>query len=177
MASKLVGNQFWKLRTTHGRTKLFGGDGAVLWEEAVRYFDWCDRNPWQKSELVKYKGDYEIANVPLGRPYTMDGLTVYLGVSPSYFRSAKANVSEKIDSKRATPEELLLMDVYERIENTVRTQQIEGGTVGVFNAAIIARLNGLAENVNNNNTGDAVIHVSVRDKATANNMDMLEDLL
>ena len=65
----------------------------------------------------------------------------------------------------------------EPIENTVRDQQISGAAVNIFNAAIVARLNGLAENINNNNTGDAVLRVSVRDQETAENLGKLEDLL
>lgn len=176
MPKALIGNQFWKLRTTHGREKLFS-DAVLLWEEAILYFDWCDRHPLYRAELVKYQGYADEAEVPLGRPYTMDGLTVYLGVSPGYFRAAKANLKNKIEAKRETPDELELLDCLERIELTVRDQQITGATVNLFNGAIIARLNGLAETINQNNTGDAVIRVSVRDQETADNIDKLEDLL
>jgi hypothetical protein len=55
MSERLTGNQLWRLRTKHGRDKLFG-DAALLLEEAYKYFDWCDRHPWEKVELVKYKG-------------------------------------------------------------------------------------------------------------------------
>lgn len=173
----LVGNKMWKLRTTFGRDKIFGGDGSTLWAEACKYFDWCDRHPWYRAELVKYMGSADEAEVPLGRPYTMDGLTVYLGVSGSYFRMAKGNLREKIEAKRATPDEAVLLEVIERIEQVVRTQQIEGAAVGVFNTNLVARINGIADNVNNTNTGDAVLRVTVRDQETADALDELEDLL
>lgn len=172
----LIGNQLWKLRTKHGKSKLFG-DGPLLWDEAVQYFEWCDRHPLYRVELVKYQGSADEAEVPLGRPYTMDGLTVYLGVSPGYFRAAKSNLKNKIEAARATEAEVELLETMERIENTVRDQQISGAAVNIFNAAIVARLNGLAENINNNNTGDAVLRVSVRDQETAENLGKLEDLL
>lgn len=173
---RLTGNQLWKLRTKHGRDKLFSS-GAILREEAIKYFDWCDRHPWLKTELVKYKGDFEEAEVPLGRPYTVDGLTVYLGVAHSYFRSAKGNIIDKRERARATAEDLDVLDAIEWIEQVVRTQQVEGAAVGVFNTNLVARLNGIADNVNQNSTGEAVLRVTVRDQATADNLDALEDLL
>lgn len=177
MASRLTGNQFWKLRTIHGREKIFGGDGTTLWGEACAYFDWCDRHPWERVELVKYQGVADEHEVPLGRPYTMDGLTVYLGVSGGYFRAAKANLKEKTEAKRATPDEVELLNVIERIEQVCRTQNIEGAAVGVFNTNLIARYLGIADNVNNTNTGDAVLRVTVRDQQTADDLDTLNDLL
>lgn len=177
MASRLTGNQFWKLRSVHGREKIFGGDGSLLWEEACSYFDWCDRHPWERIELVKYQGLADEAVVPLGRPYTMDGLTVFLGVSGGYFRAAKANLKDKIEAKRATNDEHMLLEVIERIESTVRNQQIEGAYVGVFNSGLVARVNNIADNINQNNTGDAVLRVTVRDQKTAQDLDALNDLL
>lgn len=172
----LRGNQLWKLRTEIGRDRLFK-DGATLWGEAILYFDWCDRNPWLRAELVKFQGEADQYDVPVGRPYTMDGLCVYLGVSGSYFRTAKGELREKIEKGKATPEEVAVLEVIEQIELTVRTQQIEGASVGVFNANLITRINGIADNINNNNTGDAVLRVTVRDAATAANLDKLETLL
>lgn len=176
MSSKLVGNKFWKLRTKHGRDKLFS-DAVTLTEEAFSYFDWCDRHPWEKTELVKYKGDAFEAEVPLGRPYSMDGLTYFLGVSGAYFRAAKANLKNKIESKKATPEEEDLLEAIYLIEQVVRAQNVEGAAVGVFSASLVARIHGIAENINNNNTGDAVLRVTVRDQQTAENLDALDDLL
>lgn len=170
----LKGNKLWKLRSKHGRDKLFS-DGALLLEEAYAYFDWCDRYPWYKPELVKYKGEYDEAEVPIGRPYTMDGLTVYLGVSGGYFRAAKANLKEKINSNKGTDDEVDLLEAIEMIETIIRNQQIEGAAVGVFTPNLIARLNGLADNQNVNNTGDAVVRVTVRDQDTAEDLAALED--
>lgn len=175
-AVRLTGNQLWKLRSVHGREKIFS-DAAVLWDEAIKYFDWCDRHPWQRTELVKYQGMSEEADVPIGRPYSIDGLTVYLGVSGAYFRAAKASLRDKDDKGRASLIDLELIDCIERIESVVRTQQIEGASVGVFNANLISRINGLADNINQNNTGDSSVRITVRDQKTADAMEDLENLL
>lgn len=176
MENKLVGNKFWKLRTKHGRDKIFS-DAAVLTAEAQSYFDWCDRHPWEKVELVKYRGGYEEAGVPLGRPYTMDGFTYYLGVSGSYFRTAKGNLREKIEKGKADESEIELLEAIELIEQVIRMQNIEGAAVGLFSTNLVARIHNIAENVNNNNSGEAVLRVSVRDQQTADNLDALDDLL
>lgn len=176
MGEQLRGNQFWKLRTVHRPDKLFG-DGALLWEEACKYFDWCDRHPWLRAELVKYKGDYEEADVPLGRPYTLDGLTVFLGVSGGYFRALKSGIKTRLEAGRAKVEDEEILATVERIEQTVRTQQIEGAAVGVFNSNLISRINNIAENLNANNTGEMVFKVTVRDQETADNLAALDELL
>lgn len=172
----LKGNQQWKLRTVHGREKLFAS-AELLRAEALLYFDWCDKNPRMKAELVKHLGVAEQYDVPLGRPYTIDGLCNYLGVSGGYFRAAKANIETKIAKKKATIEEELLLDCIHWIENVSRNDMVEGGLVGQYNANLVSRIQGLAENVNNNMSGPAVLAVSVRDDATAANLEKLEDLL
>lgn len=172
----LRGNKQWALRSVIGREKIFGS-ADVLRAEALLYFDWCDRNPRMRAELVKHLGVAEQYDVPLGRPYTMDGLCNYLGVSGSYFRSAKANIETKIAKKLATIEEEALLETIIWIETTTRNDQIEGGLVGLYNANLVSRLHNLAENVNSNVSGPAVLSISVRDDATAANLEKLEDLL
>lgn len=172
---RLTGNQLWRLRTKHGRSRIFG-DPAILWEEACNYFDWCDRHPWEKTELVKHQGVATEAEVPLGRPYSVDGLTVYLGVSSSYFRTAKSELREKIEKGKATTAETELLEMIERIEQTIRTQQIEGAAVGVFSTSLVNRLNGLSDNVNVTKD-QPIVKVSVRDSETDRYLSELDDLL
>jgi len=174
--NRLTGTQSWKLRSRVGRNTIFGGDGSVLLEQAMLYWDWCDRHPWQKVELVKYQGTYEEAEVPLGRPYSMDGLTIFLGVSAPYFRSAKKELRERVEAGKASEADEKLLEAMEIIEQTTRTQQIEGAIVGVFHAGVVSRLNLLAENVNTN-TSETVLRVVVRDQKTADDLDALNDLL
>lgn len=170
-----MGNQIWKFRTKHGRNRLFS-DADLLWKEACRYFEWCDIHPWKRTELVKHQGCASEAEVPVGRPYSVDGLTVYLGVSNSYFRTAKRELQEKVDESKATAAEIELLEMIERIEQTIRAQQIEGAAVGVFNAGIVARLNGLSDNVNVTDNRP-VVKVSVRDAETDGCLTELENML
>lgn len=170
------GNEFWKLRTKVGRDKLFS-DPATLLDAAYEYFRYCDRSPWMRPELVKYQGDATEYEIPLGRPYSIDGFTIYLGVSGAYFRAAKANINTKIEAKRATPEEVELVETIQLIETICRTQNVEGAAVNVFNPVIIARLHSIAENTNVNQTGEAKVTVTVRDQETADLLTDLDDIL
>lgn len=170
------GNQLWKIRTPIGREKLFA-NGAELWEEAKQYFAWCDANPWVRPELVKYQGGADQYDVPLGRPYSMDGLCVYLNVSQSYIRSSKAQLREKAEKGRATDIDMGIIETIEAIEAVIRANNVEGATLNVYNANFVARMYGIADTVNNNGTGEAIIRVTVRDAETAANMDKLENML
>jgi hypothetical protein len=148
------GNQFWKLRSKHGRDKLFA-TADLLWEAACEYFEWCDEHPWMKVEQARAAGKpglaiktqkgkvkdiqatrpAELAELPTQRPYTLTGLCLYLGCSQSYFYDFK-------DSKPTED----FSEIITRIEHTIETQQFEGATVGAYNANIVARKLGLADN-------------------------------
>lgn len=127
------GNQFWKLRSKHGRDTLFSTP-EILWEAACEYFEWCDKKPWKKNEAVK-SGDKsgKIIKVPTQRPYSMSGLCLYLGCNQSYFYQFKERCGEDFSN------------IITRIEDIIETQQFEGAVVGAFNANIIARKLGLAD--------------------------------
>lgn len=174
--ARLRGNKAWQLRAKHGRDKIFA-DAELLMAHAEAYFRWCDSHPRYKTELVKYKGGYEEAEIPIGRPYTMDGLTVYLGVSGGYFRAAKSNIRTRIEAGKATEEDHRIMDTIEVIESIVRNEQIEGAMVGQYKESLTARINGIADNLNQTNTGDSIIRVTVRDAETEENLNALSDLL
>jgi len=131
-----IGNQFWKMRSKHGRDKLFA-TAELLWEAACEYFQWCDENPWYKNEAVK-AGDHfgEHVQIPIARPYTIKGLCIYLDCNSEYFRQFKASLgNEQTDFSR-----IILL-----IEETIYTQKFEGAAVGAFNSNIIARDLGLTD--------------------------------
>ena len=147
-----AGNQFWKLRSKHGRDKLFATP-ELLWDAACEYFQWCDENPWttrkatQKTVPVKKKIGKKMQTVmeeqtqrevtPTQRPYTLTGLCIYLNASSVWWRKFKeqCTVNEEHD----------FLSVIARVEETIETQQLEGAVVGAFNANIIARKLGLTD--------------------------------
>lgn len=148
------GNQFWKLRSKHGREKIFS-DPQTLWDAACEYFQWCDNHPWTTRKATqrtipakkkgKKKGEEEEETLtqtyqeitPTQRPYSIGGLCVFLRVSASYWRVFRGRCND------AKEEDYLA--VIDNIEEIIRTQQFEGACVGAFNSNIIARTLGLAD--------------------------------
>src|SRR5690349_16152813 len=96
-------NQFWRLRSRHGRDILFSTPGLLL-QAAYEYFEWCDNNPWEKTEQLKKpytvgtgkkKVVHSTISIPTARPYTLAGLCIYLGVNPHYFNDFKKALEGK----------------------------------------------------------------------------------
>lgn len=127
-------NQFWKARSSHGRNKIFSSP-QVLWEAATEYFQWCDENPWIKNDVAK-AGDHfgEKVEVEVQRPYTIDGFCLFLDIDENTFQRYRKDTPYKD-----------FWAVANKIAKAIRTQKFEGATVGVFNANIIARDLGLAD--------------------------------
>lgn len=139
------GNQLWKRAgINNGRPTLFA-DPKVLWQKACEYFQWCEDNPIERNEPVKFEGNMTVEAVEVGRPYTLCGLSVWLGCSESYFRNCR--------SDKSSDEFLTVVDA---IEQTIRDQQISGAVVNVFNGPIVARLQSLVEKTDVTTKGESV---------------------
>lgn len=126
-----------------GRPPLYP-DPEDLAKVADEYFTWCDNNPIETStrKLVgaeqsaksgsKAKSDE--TKFTARRAYTLDGFCLFARISDwSSFKSAEAHSDTEY------------LAVIHAIEQTIRDQQVSGALAGVFNANIVARLNGLAE--------------------------------
>jgi hypothetical protein len=129
------GNQFWKIRSKHGREKLFSTPELLL-ESAEEYFEWCDEKTVQSD-----KG-FSDEEKPTQRPYSKGGWFIYIGCSESWLTNYKKEASQDI------------LKVIEDIENIIYTQQWDGATVGAYNANIIARSLGLSDNTNTKISGE-----------------------
>ncbi|NGM63492.1 DNA packaging protein [Sphingobacterium sp. SGG-5] len=138
-----IGNQFWKLRSKHGRDKLFETP-ELLWDAACEYFQWCDDNPLIEIVIEKVKvngfGDkITKQDLPKMRPYTLHGLCLYLDCSTEYFRHFKQNNKDHKD----------FMPILTRIEETIYNQKFSGAAAGFLNPNIIARDLGLVDKKEN----------------------------
>lgn len=146
------GNQFWKLRSKHGRDKLFTTP-ELLWEAACEYFDWCDKHPWTvrkavqknipkrvkvgKKTVTETEQQTEQHAAPVPRAYSLSGFCLYVGATEQWWYSFKNDCVKKGDND--------FLEVMSRIQEVMRTQQYEGAAAGVFNANIMARMLGLAD--------------------------------
>lgn len=149
---------------------------SELWGAATEYFEWCEKNPRYRYELVKYRGDATEAEVPLKRMYSMQGFTVFLGVTGSYFRTVKNEIRERLEAGKADDNEKEVLETIERIESVIQADQIEGAASGQYVPVIVTRLNSLADNVNVHG-GAPQIKISVRDEETQKHLSELDDLL
>lgn len=121
-------NQFWKLRSKHGRNKIFETPD-ILWEACSEYFEATDDRKWVKTE---FNGkDAVKCEVPTTTPYTWTGLYLFLRIS---------HTDWGLYEKR-----LDFVAITAQVRNIIYTQKFEGAAVGAFNANIIARDLGLTE--------------------------------
>lgn len=126
-----LNNNFWTLRSKHGRDKIFS-DPVILLEAAGEYFETVNAAPWHKNEAIK-GGDAAgtIVQIPTQQPYTLKGLCHFLGIRFPTWELYKQREEFK--------------EVITEIEDFVYNQKFIGATVGAFNANIIARDLGLVD--------------------------------
>jgi hypothetical protein len=132
-----VGNQFWKLRSKHGRDKLFTSPKLML-EAAQEYFEWCEENALME---VDFRGkDADRVELPKMRAFTLHGLCLYLDCGTAYFRQFKGGLKpneSEVDKDFST--------VVTRIEEIIYEQKFTGSAAGFLNPNIIARDLGLRD--------------------------------
>lgn len=140
------GNEMWKRRAKSGRDAIFKTP-QQLWDSCIEYFKMMDaREDWNGQDWVGKDG----LEVELQKriPYTITGLCMFLGVSSKYFNDFK-----KSQTYLSDPE---FTEVYTRIEDIIKTQQIEGAMLGYYNPSLTARLNGITEKTDITSGGEAI---------------------
>lgn len=139
-------NQFWKLRSKHGRDKLFKSP-ELLWQESCNYFEWCENNPLM---AIDFKGKDAIeVEIPKMRAFTMQGLCLYLNCNTAYFRQFKDSIKGKKDKLSKG-----FSTVIATIEETIYNQKFTGAAAGFLNANIISRDLGLKDSTDITTGGD-----------------------
>lgn len=136
------GNQFWKLRSTHGRDKIFETPG-VLWSACLEYFEATDARKWETKDWVGKDATKVTREVNV--PYTLTGLYIFLDiVHDTWFEYRKRKDFSAICT---------------RVEQIIYTQKFEGATVGAYNASIIARDLGLKDSTEAKTDGKVEVTV------------------
>ena len=129
-------NQFWKLRSKHGRDKIFETP-EMLWEAACEYFEACENNNLEETD---FRGkDATEVTIPKMRAFTWAGLETFLDMSDEGLRNYKVK-----------PEYKDFVGVITRIERIMYDQKFTGAAAGLLNPAIIARDLGLKEQTDMN---------------------------
>jgi hypothetical protein len=120
----------------------------LAWQQ---YFHWVDNNPWIKNEAVK-SGELAgtIIKVPTSRPYSEVGFCAFHNLGEKYVTELADTLqkhSKDKDSKNKE-EATELSNILTQARAKCRAQKFEGAAVGAFNANIIARDLGMADNQN-----------------------------
>src|SRR5690606_112181 len=110
-----IGNQFWKLRSKHGRDLIFSSP-EVLWEACVEYFEATDQRVWVKKDWVG-KDALEVERKTTA-PYTLSGLFVFLDIVPQTWKEYREREG--------------FSEITTRVEQIMFTQKFEGAAVGAF---------------------------------------------
>lgn len=129
------GNQFWKLRSKHGRDKLFATP-QLLWEAACEYFEWCESHPLMETKGFAYQGVVTKEEFPKMRAMTLSQLCFYLNCNEAYFRTFKAQLPEGEEDFNT---------IIKEIEQIIYNQKFQGASADLLNANIIARDLGLSD--------------------------------
>ena len=159
------GNQYWNLKTKHGRDKLFKTP-ELLWEAACEYFQWTEDNPLIEIDFVGK--DAAKVEKPHTRPLTIQGLCLYLDVHITYFNEFEEALKGKTDDLS-----LAFSQICTRIRQTIYRQKFDGAACGFYNHAIIARELGLAEQ--STVKMDVNSTIAVRDPQTAKDLQSMID--
>ena len=109
------GNQFWKMRASHGPPRLYDNADA-LWADCEEYFLQRIQLEWNKQPL----------------PFTQASLCLFLGIPQTTW----------IDWRRNRED---LSHVITRVDDIIRDHKMTGAIVGAYNHHIIARDLGLAD--------------------------------
>ena len=107
---------------------------TILWELFNTYRKEVKDNPRKKHTFVGKEGrsEYEL----LERPLTMSGFRAYCSKVGFTVHHYFSNTDNSYEVYRA---------ICMRILDEIRNDQIEGGSVGQYNASITQRLNGLTD--------------------------------
>ena len=138
------GNQFWLLRSSHGRNPIFA-DPDELWCAACEYFQWVEDNPLWEDKVTSFQGVNTHEPVAKMRAMTIDGLCLFLDISDETWRNYKARED--------------FVGVATRIEKTIRSQKFAGAAADLLNANIIARDLGLADKKEHTGEGGGPVQV------------------
>lgn len=127
-----------------GAPKKYTAD--ALWSKFIEYVKDNETDTMKRVELMK-AGELigEQRHSDLKVPLSIKGFCIFALITHKTFLNYMEE-DEQLDKD--------LLQVSMRIHDFIQTEQVNGANVGLYNANIVARVNGLSDNMNVNNTGD-----------------------
>lgn len=132
-AKNMKDQQLWKLRKSTGRHALYETK-AKLWRKCVKYFDWVEANPLQKTELVKYEGKAKQISIPVMRAMTIRGLCLFLDISRETWHNYRADKRGDEDGH----DREYLAETCSKVEDIIYEQKFTGAAADLLNVQIIS---------------------------------------
>lgn len=121
------GNQFWRLRSSHGREKIFSSPD-ILRKACEEYLAACEEKPFKK-ELAFANGKKTTLNVM--RAPTLKGLFIFLDIDRKTWKLYK----ERED----------FIPIIESVEDIIYNEKLTGAMAGLLKENLVARELGLAD--------------------------------
>ena len=126
-----LGNQFWKVRSSHGRNPQFT-TADELWQACCEYFQWVEDNPLYEDRIISFQGAATHVPTAKMRAMTIEGICIFLDIDKKTWRNWRESRQD-------------LFPVVQRAEEVIRCQKFTGAAADLLNANIIARDLGLAD--------------------------------
>lgn len=111
-----------------------------LWNKFLEYCAWVDANPIELPERIGMSGTKQDVKhrsknqATVKRPYTLFGFLSWAGIS-NWTDFKRPDWRQKGEYLR----------VIRAIENSIKSEQVDGAMVGLYNSNLTARLNNIAE--------------------------------
>ena len=109
-----------------------------------------------RPELIK-GGDYagQVVNVKVPKPYSIISFCIFADITTGTFFNYCNKDSEDFNTYKGKDLEgrIKLLEVALYVKESIQDHQVGGATAGIYNANIVARVNGLNDTINVNNTG------------------------
>lgn len=129
-------------------------DPKEVWDLYQRYLIHLSENPMYRNELIK-SGERAGEQIPVrvDVPPNIWGFCLFANIDRvTYYDYLNGN-SENLDKE--------LINIFTRVDDDIKQKQITGATVNLYNANIVARLNGLKDNVQVEQTNPEQINISI----------------
>ena len=159
LAMKLEVPELDMVNPTMGRPKKIQ-QPELLWNYACDYFNHVDTYPFLKQDFIRGGNNAgKSVNVKHVRPYTWDGLEVYL-----FSRGILSNLTHYVQNRRGGYDNFVA--IIRAIDKVIRDRNFTGAAVGAFSPNLIARQLGLAEKtITEDQTSETVDYAKLSDDA------------
>lgn len=140
-----LGNQFWKMRSSHGRKPVFETPEA-MWDACEEYFQWVIDNPLQEEKVFCHQGEVTKTEINKMRAMTFEGLYTFLDIGSSTWHEYRAREEFR--------------ETTERVDRVLRDYKFTGAAADLLNPIIIARDLGLREGMEHTGKGGGPLEVT-----------------